>query len=374
MSELFNAPDTLSASKKEDDDYDVFSTKPDSQSFEQKISDISAVIEGEETGMDESNKKVIEKAASTAAEKTEKKVEKQVVSSPGQIAKNATEQILDEENGKTEPETEQEPQKEEPVFIPEPDFIDGAENDPLFSLNKENPLNLLGRDLETYKMLQTEFADVFEFKNLTNMGLFYKYKVRELGYLLSEYPLLNCMSLDKELKEIDTNHSIMGLPNGTVIAEKLNRISRQRHRLSEILIQIHRQYHAWDASLEMLKGKLWLTKELKGQHKREGVVADHMADIVHYVSALRCTLEAGKYIDNLLVAAADSVSRQLACIQEKQYHEPAEINNDADEDRKKFDDMDVIDEGTSIKPAPTDVGRTGKLNFGNENDEFSTIG
>ena len=100
-------------------------------------------------------------------------------------------------------------------------------------------------------------------------------------------------------------------------------------------------------------------------------MADHMSDIVHYVSSLRSTIELGKYIDGILVASTDGISRQLACLQESKLHDDEDISCDTDEIK---DGKETYTSYSSDNKSKTEVDLDRVLNFGNENDDFSDIG
>jgi len=351
MSDLFNAPDQIDDDDIAGEEDDIFSITSSGQSFEQKAKDLELVVEKEKNDDEEKNAKKIIKSAKKAAQKA-------VDNKTPKMEESKAEEVEDDDDT---------------VETDDDDILAQADKDTMFVVNPDNPLGLDDRMLEVYHVLDTDYKDKFVlYDDSPQMRPFYAFKVKELGFILSRYPLLNCESLAKEIGDIDLDHSIEGVAHGKVIAEKLNNIVKQRQRLTEILIQVHGQCPLWEKITTMLRGKLWMCKDVKGQHKREGIVADHMSDIIHYVASLRSIIDSAEHINNLLIASTDSISRQLTCLQESKRYD--------DEDRIRASDddgRDEVREGTFIQPSHVDkpdLGRAGKLKFSDENDDFSNIG
>jgi len=307
-----------------------------SQTFEQKAKDLQLIIEKEPEIKEEETIEEVKTTEDIIKKSIPQKNESEVVKSEVQEPDQNGEEEMEEDG---------------------PDILAEAEEDETFMVNPENPLGFFGNDLKNYNELIQNSKGMFElFDGNILMKPFYVYKAKELGYLLKKFSILDCDAIQNELTNIRSSNSIKGLPSAPEISEKMNSIIQQRERLSEIMIQLHKQYHVWEQSMEMLKGKLWIVKDLKGQHKREGVVADHMGDVVHYVIELRSLLDAGKYIDNLLISSQESLSRQLSCVQDKNSYEYKEFSNEFDNSRKKMKNITVEDINTD------------------SDDEFGTIG
>ena len=340
MADMFEIPENkLSTNNTEDINND---------DFEQKSQDLNLIIEKEteEVLEKEPVKNITEKKEPAIKTKPSKKIKQDT---------NETKQTVDEN-------------------IDENNILQST--DPLMEDNQENPLNLQADDLEHYQTLNSNYPFILYDGNV-GMKKFYRYKVRELGYLLSNAPLLDCKSLIEECKNININHSIEGIPHPETLSKELSNVQRQRERLGDILIQIHQQYHLWDQATEMLKGELWIVKDLKGQHKREGLVLEHMADIIHYLGNLKRTLETAKYIENLLDKANDTLSRQISCLESGKKLNLIDYNDSYNE--KTIKNMDTINEGTEIEASSASQKgmQTGyNLNFGlsESNDNFSDIG
>ena len=264
----------------------------------------------------------------------------------------------------------------------------GDSQDPIFLDNPDNPLDLSGDDYEYFKMLKDKYGNKFDLYNGNSlMKRFYCYKVRELGYILSKVPLIDCDPLMNEIENIDTNHSIRGIPHPEILAEKLNAIMQQRERMSEILLKIYKRFYLWDNALDMLKGVLWTVKEVKGAHKRDGIVMEYLSDVIHYVIDLKAVEDAGKYIDHLLCSSHESISRQVSITENQRsrksmnYEEFDKKKESFDKTKNISDGLETIDEGTSIESPPareekngaTDIN--GEVNFGiSDKDKFSDIG
>ena len=132
--------------------------------------------------------------------------------------------------------------------------------------------------------------------------------------------MLDLSSISDEIKECNLDHFI----GSDVISPDLIRVNldesyRWRTRVAFMLIDIYEQYYAWKRCLELLKAKLWKDHELKGSHRRDGLTVEHLCDVEQYVHDMDGCVECAKHVDNMLKAAAESLSRQLTCLQLKEH-------------------------------------------------------
>lgn len=370
LAALFEVTDVVDSTG-EDEEFDILSENKNSQTFEQKAKDLQLIVEKEAPDIMEkenkteeeqikSDKSVILNAAKNAKNKTEtpKIIEQKIQDDTPPFDVEPEKEIEDE----TEDEEIEEKIEEKPV-----DFLE-EENDPLIKRSEDNPLNLIGKELENYKELKELYGDRFVFSdNSSYMDQFFRYKAKEIGFLIAKSEIIDCDSVVKEMKNINLKHSVEGFPSGNVIVRKLNDVMRQRERLSSLMVDLHAQYHLWETSVEMMKGKLWCVKDVKGQHKREGLVMDYMSDVIHYVSDLRRSIETGKYIENMLISSWESLSRQLSCIQESQKRDSIEYLDELDEATNKSDTCDIKKDKKRIQKMP-------ELNVNNAGDDLAEIG
>lgn len=230
----------------------------------------------------------------------------------------------------------------------------------------DNPLGLIGDDLKAYRIISEKYP---RFNLYNGDGLFkkfYVYKLRMLRTLLSRFPVLDLKARRKEIMETKIDHHVgKGTVHPDQFREKIDDCFRSRIRLGELLGDAYDQAASWKRHLELLQGKLYKDHELRGAHKREGLNAEHMQDVEDYVAELRGFIQRADHADDLLCAAHESLSRQLACIQMRQPSagkttpEPNVQAVEAIQEMKKQDpalgDLDAIDDGAVIgAPKPSD--------------------
>ena len=87
-----------------------------------------------------------------------------------------------------------------------------------------------------------------------------------------------------------------------------------RVRVSHVLMSIFEQIFSWERHLEILRAKLWKDHDLKGAHRRDGLILEHLMDMERYYSELEGIQHLAQHADNILKAASESLSRQLSCM------------------------------------------------------------
>lgn len=343
IAEIFDTSDIVESN--EDEEIGISESKEDIQSFSQKAKDLQLIVEKESYEV-------------LSEDEPEKKTDKEVIK---KAAENAKKKIENPELDKKQTEAIKEVKSDIKEAMHSLDILEEAEQDPLFNKPpSDNPLGLSGKDLEYYNSLIIIYGDRFLLSDETvYMNNFFKFKVRELGYLISKSQLIDCDSLMSEIKNINVNHSIEGFPAGDVILRKINNVMRQKERLSYIMIKLHEQYHLWEVAAEMLRGKLYCVKDIKGQQKREGIAMDYMSDVIHYVSDLKRTMDTGKHVDSMLSSSWDSLSRQLSCIQEIKQRDPVEY----------YDRLDTQENKPKPKKSEQKIPE-----FGDSEDDLSNLG
>jgi len=385
MAELFDVPVTEDSVNKKTDKQNN-SSETDEQTFEQKSNDLNLIIDKEEVKEEKSTDAEVIQAAAN-------KISKKII----HPSKKKDQFEFYEQNGNNQVKKENIEESSETEITKDENILDEAEHDFLFEEHSENPLNLDSQDLCHYRTITDKYKGQFIlYDGNPVMKSFYRYKTQELGFLISQFGVMNCSAFRTEIVNIHADSSISGIPHGEIITKKMNQVQRQRERLSEILTLFHQQYPVWEKALEMLKGKLWCVKDIKGQHKREGIVADHMNEVVHYVSELKAVLDSGKHVDDILKASHDSLSRQLSCILDMRKREVSDpmdrefasrknishtSSMDEDEKDEELERLDVIEEGLEIS-CPSSVFKkrktmVGEIDFGlgkDKSDDVSEIG
>ncbi len=247
-------------------------------------------------------------------------------------------------------------------------------------IDPENPLDLAGYDLDAYNDLCRDHPQFCLYDGSQSFKGFYRHKVTVLKSLLSTFPILPLVDYLKELGGVCINHQV---GNATVspelIRKKIDDIGIARTRVVEILSEALSQYPVWEKSTHMLSGKLWKDHESKGAHKREGLNTEHMREMIMYVEKLKGFIDSAKTIDGFLKSASDGLSRQLSCVQVRQY---AGISSDnvlqmfstVSRDTS-LDAFDTVPEGTVISE-PKNGGALIHHDFGAPaiDDEFADIG
>lgn len=302
-----------------------------SKTFEEKISDVKDLMmpepleESQEPQKEELNKEEIE-----AAEKPHH--------SPAEVLKSKpkTQEV------KTEPKKVQEPKIECDLLEEEDEIVDD-----------QNPLGLFGEDFEVFKFVRDKYQQFHICSQVVGLKSFYRFKAKELGYVLKKHKLIDVESYKKEVSSYSIDFSIYGVPEYVALCEKLNQISRTKTRLSQIILEISSQIFLWRKIQEMLSGKLFLDKDIRGQQKRDGLALEHMNDVVHYVSEIDGLYEGCKRIDELLSTQFDSISRQISCVHSMR--EPQEIKQDHKVDKKpneKYTHLESFEPGQVVRQSP----------------------
>lgn len=245
--------------------------------------------------------------------------------------------------------------------------------------DSDNPLGLSGNNLDAYNDLCRDHPQFCLYDGSQSFKDFYRHKVIFLKSLLSTFPILPLVDYLKELGEVCLNNQV---GNATVspelIRKKIDDVGISRTRVVEILSEALSQFPVWEKSTNLLSGKLWKDHESKGAHKRDGLCAEHMQEMVLYVEKLKGFIDAAKTIDGFLKSTSDGLSRQLACIVTRQNAGIAsdsvlpEMYTSRD---TTLDGFDTVSEGTVIKEAQSG-GALIHHDFGvpAASDEFADIG
>lgn len=243
-----------------------------------------------------------------------------------------------------------------------------------------NPLGLEGADLKAYYAIKEKYPEQF---NLYDGSLayrdFYRFKVHALRHLLGEFPLLDIREMRTELHTVQTNHFIgddMCTPD--LIRSKLDASYAYRTRLAALLTRALEQSHAWERFLDLLRSKLWKDHDIKGAWRRDGMVLEHVADMESYVSSLKGFIDSAKQYDSMLKAAAESLSRQLTCLQIDEYTGSQRVEGRKPQSQRpapQLDGLDGVDDGTVIKAPVISKDSVGVATVRYEReDEFSQLG
>ncbi len=214
-------------------------------------------------------------------------------------------------------------------------------------------------DLKAYQQIQKKYSQFVLYDGSQAFKEFYRYKVRSLKGLLTSYPVLDIMDMNKEILSIRTKYQISGdLPDPVAIGVKMSECQIARGRLTTLMMMAQMQYPAWRKAFEWLNAKIYKDHELKGQHKREGMALEHNDDMKVYCSDLQGFLDGATQLDSFLKSIHDSLSRQLTCViirdKSGMAHDTthSELNNEINEQKVQpnsgLDGLDTIEHGTVI--------------------------
>lgn len=296
------------------------------RSFNEKCDTIKTMMKEEAT----KDKEIIQEAISKTTKKTSKD-KKHFKDNPKKEIESYDDEV-DRDIKKFELETVNEHELE-------------TENEPEFEseVADDNPLGLKGQYFRDYQYINKKYDQFIFYDGTVSFKSFYRYKFETLRHILFRFGnLLDVSSLMEELKSIKVDHFTGDRAiSPSLIQRKLDDCFRSKARLSSVLIMILEQYPMWDRFLEIMKGKLWKDHELKGVHRRDGLVAEHLSDVEKYVQSLKGLLDSARNVEGILKSANDSLSRQLACLQLAK--EATGFIS------KELDDLDSIGNGETIK-------------------------
>lgn len=302
-------------------------------SFDQRIDDIQAVLQPEPTNPANEIQTKPKPADETDAETIRKAIKGQKTLPEPEI-----DTVIDDDSEHSEEDELEIPGDVASVVSPENATASGS--------GADNPLGLEGLDLVAYQEIKQKFPQFTIYDGNVAYRDFYRWKCYHLRHLLSRFPLLDLSDMSEELHQTEINHFVGDdIISPDLIQRKLDDTYRCRTRVASLLITAFEQYYAWDRTLEMLKAKLWKDHDIKGAHKRDGLVLEHASDIEFYVSRMKGFIDSAKHYDLMLRAAADSLSRQLTCVQLREHV----VGNRFDERHGGGHDVDELSRFDSLE-------------------------
>lgn len=225
-----------------------------------------------------------------------------------------------------------------------------------------NPLALPTSEIPTFQKFCSEFPQFSVNNNALAFRDFYQSKYEALKNLVMRFPILDCKSMAKEMSTVRTDHYIGDdYISPDLVQKKLDDSYRWRTRVSSLLISALEQFYAWERFRDLLSAKLWKDHWVKGADRRDGLVLEHLSDVERYVEDMRGFIEGAKAVDGMLKAASESLSRQLTCLQLREY-----VGG------KRLEELDKVEVGAVIS-APKKTGGATTLEYGRE-DEISSLG
>lgn len=228
--------------------------------------------------------------------------------------------------------------------------------------SSENPLGLSIVELQRFNEIKEQYPQFTLDDGSLSFRDFYRSKFHYLNLALTRFPILELKSIREEFKDVNVDHFIGDeYISPELVQKKLDNAYRCRTRVSSLLITMYEQYYLWKRFLDMLRSKLWKDHDIKGSHRRDGTILEHLSDVECYFCEMEGVMESGKHIDGILKAATDSLSRQLTCLQLREHA----IG-------KRLESLDRIDTGTVVS-APKATAGPVSVSYGKE-DDMSELG
>lgn len=143
------------------------------------------------------------------------------------------------------------------------------------------------------------------------LSSFYNIKQDALASWLLPGGAMNFPSLMEELRMArpDLSKVVFGDMKSMFIA--LNHIQKWKDRITAIQIDVNQQYYAWKRAIELFRGVLARCRYEKPSERQEGVVMEHMGDLIVYMSKLESIHASASAIAENLDNAFDCISRQI---------------------------------------------------------------
>jgi hypothetical protein len=165
---------------------------------------------------------------------------------------------------------------------------------------------------------------------------FYNIKQDALATWLLPGGALNFSSITEELRQArpDLSKVVFGDMESMFIA--LRQIQKWKDRITSMQVDINQQYFPWKRAMELFRGTLARHRYEKPSERQEGVVMEHMGDMVMYFSKLESIHASISAVAENLDAAFECISRQITM-------SVSTIGKDTDLVEKKVNAMSSIE-------------------------------
>ena len=209
---------------------------------------------------------------------------------------------------------------------------------------------------------------------------FYEEKSSAIKGWLLPFGEINFKSLFSELKNAKVDLSSLNYGDLHKIFSIMKDIQQWRDRVCQIAIRVNAQYYSWKRAIDLFTGLLAQFKYEKPAVKQDGLVYQHMGDMIRYFSQLESSHKSVEMIVKNLDNAFECLSRQVTISMPGRDHEDLEkkvsdrmseknVNNKeydnktdlSDSDKKILSDLDTV---STIKPGQNKSGiKTGKVEW-----------
>jgi hypothetical protein len=213
---------------------------------------------------------------------------------------------------------------------------------------------------------------------------FYDEKKSAINGWLLPFGEIDFKDVMSELSDARVDLSSLHYGDLNKVFSLMKDIQQWRDRVAQIAIRINAQYYSWKRAIDLFTGLLAQYKYEKPAIKQEGVVYEHMGDMVRYYSQLESSHKSVEMILKNLDNAFECLSRQVTISMPGKDHEDLEkkasnmiagenVNKEkytsstdlSDSDKSILSDLDTV---SSSKPGRNKLGiKTGKVSW---NDNF----
>lgn len=140
---------------------------------------------------------------------------------------------------------------------------------------------------------------------------FYKLKKNAINGWLLPGGEINFDLVHDELVNAKVDLSSIGFGDFNSMFDSLKNIQHWKDRVTEISMRTNAQYYTWKRAVDLFRGTLARMYYEKPSEKQEGVVMEHMGDMVRYYSQLEALHASVDAVSRNLDNAFDCVSRQI---------------------------------------------------------------
>jgi len=140
---------------------------------------------------------------------------------------------------------------------------------------------------------------------------FYNIKRDALATWLLPGGVVNFSAIMEELRQAkpDLTQVVFGDMQSMFVA--LKQIQKWKDRITAIQIDVNQQFYAWKRAIELFRGVLARCRYEKPSEKQDGVVMEHMGDMVMYMSKLESLHASASAVRENLDNAFECISRQI---------------------------------------------------------------
>lgn len=140
---------------------------------------------------------------------------------------------------------------------------------------------------------------------------FYNIKRDALATWLLPGGVIHFSNLMEELRQAkpDLTQVVFGDMQSMFVA--LKQIQKWKDRITAIQIDVNQQFYSWKRAIELFRGVLARCRYEKPSEKQDGVVMEHMGDMIMYMSKLESLHFSASAVRENLDNAFDCISRQI---------------------------------------------------------------